>query len=228
MVVYCNNELSCNDHWDKIANIAEYRYDDEGKEKLTYHKSISTIYAEELENQHIKRLVETACIVNYTHTFYEIELDEGTKINVTGKVQELDTEGDEIGSAVLKNNLDEDATTIDYEGETYDYDADKVIATSNHFELGDSSSISAGCGSLCISLPYKDVSKPPNALDWYSPLRWWDVLLLFVASCIQFRLKSIEEGDGYGSYGPLVVDEKDIALTSIQLLTIIMSFFFYR
>ena len=225
MTVYCNNELVCNDHWEKIVNIAEDRYGN--KEKLTYHKSISTIYAEELENQHIKRLVETACIVNYTHTGYEIEVDGQTK-TVTGKIYELDTEGKAIGNAALQNNLDVDENTIDYNGAPYSYEDDKVTNTSNHFQLGDSSSISAGCGSLCIALPYKDVSKAPNALDWYSPLRWWDVLLLFVAGCIQFRLKSIEEGDGYGSYGPLVVDEKDIALTSIQLLTIIMSFFFYR
>jgi len=83
------------------------------------------------------------------------------------------------------------------------------------------------CASMCVPLPYQDNAVIPNALDWYSPLRWWDMAFLAVAGVIQFRLRSIETGDTYGSYGPLVVDEKDIAITSTQLLTIIMSAFFY-
>jgi len=47
--------------------------------------------------------------------------------------------------------------------------------------------------SHCVALPYQSVGIKPNALDWYSPLRWWDMAWLTVAGCVQFRLRSIEE-----------------------------------
>ena len=225
MVIICDRALDCTQHWESIVNIAEDRFHD--PEKLTYHKSISTIYAEELENQHIRKLQEDSCIINHNHTFYLIDVN-GEPVKVKGKVEQLDEKGETIDSTEKLNGLDESGQTIDYNGQAYAYSSTET--TTDHFIRGDTSSARPLCASLCIALPYQALGPDelPNALDWYSALRWWDMLLLLVAACIQFRLKSIEEGDGYGSYGPLVVDEKDIALTSIQLLSIIMSFFFYR
>lgn len=82
--------------------------------------------------------------------------------------------------------------------------------------------------SHCVGLPYQSIGVKPNALDWYSPLRWWDMAWLMVAGCVQFRLRSIEESGGIGgSFGPLVVDEKDIAITSLQIMSIMITMFFY-
>lgn len=78
----------------------------------------------------------------------------------------------------------------------------------------------------CVPLPYEGIL-PPNALDWYSPLHWWDFGLIIVALSVQFRLKTIDDSKMGGSYGPLVVDEKDIAITSAHIMTIMISIFFY-
>ena len=99
----------------------------------------------------------------------------------------------------------------------------------------------------CVPLPYEGIL-PPNALDWYSPLHWWDFGLIIVALSVQFRLKTIDDVSQAqntaqllrmilsnirfqskmgGSFGPLVVDEKDIAITSAHIMTIMISIFFY-
>ena len=44
----------------------------------------------------------------------------------------------------------------------------------------------------CVPLPYEGIL-PPNALDWYSPLHWWDFGLIIVALSVQFRLKTIDD-----------------------------------
>jgi hypothetical protein len=93
---------------------------------------------------------------------------------------------------------------------------------------GNGGNVGTEACSHCVALPYQSVGIKPNALDWYSPLRWWDMAWLTVAGCVQFRLRSIEESGGYGgSFGPLVVDEKDIAVTSLQIMSILVTMFFY-
>ena len=44
----------------------------------------------------------------------------------------------------------------------------------------------------CVPLPYEGIL-PPNALDWYSPLHWWDFASITVALAVQFRLKTIDD-----------------------------------
>ena len=44
----------------------------------------------------------------------------------------------------------------------------------------------------CVPLPYEGIL-PPNALNWYSPLHWWDFGLIIVALSVQFRLKTIDD-----------------------------------
>ena len=44
----------------------------------------------------------------------------------------------------------------------------------------------------CVPLPFEGIL-PPNALDWYSPLHWWDFGLIIVALSVQFRLKTIDD-----------------------------------
>lgn len=78
----------------------------------------------------------------------------------------------------------------------------------------------------CVPLPYEGIL-PPNALDWYSPLHWWDFASITVALAVQLRLKTIDDSKMGGSFGPLVVDEKDIAITAAHLMTILTSIFFY-
>jgi len=221
MVIICQKELNCRGHWHKINDIlAKDRYSDA---TLTYHKSIEVEYAEELENEHIETLRKNNCITKQNQTFYAITVNSEEKW-VLGSVLDIPvelTDGSSIEAADPKyeNNLNTDLTSIAYNNATYTYTESSVTVK---YTLGDETEL---CN-MCIPLPFKGTEQP-IALEWYSPLRWWDMFMLTVAGVIQFRLKSIEDGDGYGSYGPLVVDEKDIAMTSIQILTIIMSTAFY-
>ena len=52
----------------------------------------------------------------------------------------------------------------------------------------------------CVPLPYEGIL-PPNALDWYSPLHWWDMALMLIAAAVQFRLKTIDDVSGVESLG---------------------------
>jgi len=196
---------------------------------LTYHKSVTVAYAEELENEHIENLRKNNCITKQTKTYYNVTVDGvgwevvlGSYIDILTDENNNDVEDPEGPKTV--NSLDTTTQTIEYcikdNCAQYEY-TDSYIET-NQFKLEE---YNERCN-MCTPLPYKG-DTAPIALEWYSPLRWWDIFMLTVAGVIQFRLKSIEDGDGYGSYGPLVVDEKDIAMTSIQLLTIIMTISFY-
>lgn len=233
MTILCNRSLDCTEHWDSIV----HEYGGNNESTMTYYKSVEKEHAEELEKLHIFQLHSDECIkeksVNKTYPifetnevnttcengFYEQAIEVSYQLQVTDDNScddwtELETQyGKLINQTTEHKNFTIWLSLMENEGFVFEKNSGMTAQ-----EL---------CSSMCISLPYQSVGYAPNALDWYSPLRWWDMLTLIIAGVIQFRLKSIEDGDGYGSYGPLVVDEKDIAMTSVQILCIILTTAFY-
>ena len=121
MVITCNKELDCRDHWDDIeAILAENRYGDMAT--LTYHKSIEVAYAEELENEHIENMRKDNCITKHTKQYYTIDVN-GVAINVTGSTTDITivNGNDTWGTPNIENNLNTETNKIDYNGQTYTY-----------------------------------------------------------------------------------------------------------
>lgn len=72
-----------------------------------------------------------------------------------------------------------------------DEDGKEIYKYGDAIPGGDISNSVYAC-TECVPLPYEGIL-PPNALDWYSPLHWWDFGLIIVALSVQFRLKTIDD-----------------------------------
>jgi len=253
MVIVTNNALDCTTHW---RDITKNENSTAAARILDHYPSVSKEYAEQLEVEHISKLVDHDCVrkkIDFT-VLDETYTVPGTVLTVTRKcIENGDNVGENITLTITKNGNDlVYNTTIELDNiteckdETVDLLSDELLFqdktliingvefsdikyVTHKYTQGSTNSQSGDdvCASMCVPLPYEDINEIPNGLDWFSPLRWWDVAFLAVACIVQFRLRSIEDVDGYGAYGPFVVDEKDIAITSLQMLMILQSAFFY-
>ena len=231
MTILCHRSLDCTEHWHNIV----HNYGGNNASTMTFYKSVEKQHAEELEKKHIYYLHRDECIQEKSDD-KKFPIFETSQVNTTcvnGNYEQTteDTENNKLMVTVHScDDWTESWKLVDQTTEQKNFEVWLSLLENGGFEFEENSGMTAQelCSSMCISLPYEPVGgDPPNALDWYSPLRWWDMLTLIIAGVIQFRLKSIEDGDGYGSYGPLVVDEKDIAMTSVQILSVILTTAFY-
>jgi len=90
------------------------------------------------------------------------------------------------------------------------------------------------CKALCVPEPYRIIDNltqigmddyKPVALEWYAIIHFWDFVWLITAIFIQIRLSNFRENNGFA--GPTVIDEKDMALSSITILTVFITLAMY-
>merc|ERR1711937_362288 len=119
----------------------------------------------------------------------------------------------------------ENATTLKINGELRYCDEDESYSNSTTSEE---------CDKLCVPEPYRMIENmshiglddyKPVALEWYAIIHFWDFLWLITAIFIQIRLSNFRENSGFS--GPTVIDEKDMALTSIHILTVFITLAMY-
>jgi len=91
------------------------------------------------------------------------------------------------------------------------------------------------CQSTCVPEPFElinDLSdiwsqtendKRPVAMNWYAIIHFWDFIWLLVACYIQLRLRNLRDSQ----FSSMVIDDKDIASSSIHILTVFMTLVFY-
>merc|ERR1711937_292000 len=127
----------------------------------------------------------------------------------------------------------ENATTLKINGVLRDCSLDESYLDESD-NTTDPSLTAEECDKLCVPEPYRMIENmshiglddyKPVALEWYANIHFWDFLWLITAIFIQIRLSNFRENSGFS--GPTVIDEKDMALTSIHILTVFITLAMY-
>jgi len=255
MLVVGNQPLNCSDHVESIKTTLSRSNVDNGK--LKFHPSIDFDHALDIERLYTCYQVQEGCFnqadvndICYHYrdkgTFADFGITTTTAATTTtvatGNTTSASTtasttsaENDKlqnvciVGPIAYPGNYGEEIQDLYWNNGTEQKCVGCLLCHNNNTNsvYDDNQAV---CNSTCVPEPYTVLSLlshigdyQPIAIEWYAIIHFWDLLWLIVALYIQLRLRNLREL----SAGSMVIDERDIASTSVHILTIFITLVFY-